>query len=93
MSKIEQLRKFEFKRCVIEEVALKKKGSKSCKDPHTKISVLTRELTNEEMDAICYGSVHGFRVKLVIECVEDPEPLIPKPQQTDVTSCQKEKEN
>lgn len=74
-----KLRRFEFDG-LMQDVSKKGKGSKSCKDPHTKFSILTRPITNEEMDAIVYGGVYGFKVKLTIEVVKDPDPLLKQEQ-------------
>ena len=64
-----QLEKFEFDG-LMQDVHQKPKGSKSCKDPHTAFTILTRQITNQEMDRIVYGGVHGFKVKLTIEVIK-----------------------
>ena len=71
----QELRKFEFSG-LMKDIAVKNKGSKSCKDPHTAITILTRPITNEEMDALCYGGCYGYKIRLSVEVVRDPKPLI-----------------
>lgn len=80
MSEIQELRKFEFFG-VMQDIAKKDKGNKALNTPHTKITFLTRTITNEEMDALCYGGCYGMRIKMTIECVKDPKPLIKEPEQ------------
>lgn len=79
----EQLRKFEFDG-VMQDVSRKDKGSKNCKQPHTKITFLTRTITNEEMDALCYGGCYGMKIHMTIECVKDPKPLIAEPKEDEI---------
>ena len=62
--------KFEF-HGLMQNIAKKDKGSKSCKDPHTAFTILTREITNEEMDALCYGGCYGFKCRLTIEVIKE----------------------
>lgn len=67
-----QLEKFEFDG-LMQDVHQKPKGSKSCKDPHTAFTILTRQITNQEMDKIVFGGCYGFKVKLTIEVVKEPQ--------------------
>lgn len=78
MSEQQEMRKFEFTG-LMQDVAKKDKGSSSCKSPHTKITFLTRTITNEEMDALVYGGCYGVKIKMTIECVKDPKPLLKEP--------------
>jgi hypothetical protein len=62
--------KFEFN-CVLEDIHRRKKGSKSCKDPHTAFKVLTREINEDEMDALMHGVCSGSKICLKIEVVKE----------------------
>ena len=64
---------------MIQDICKKDKGSKSCKDPHTSFTILTRTISNEEMDALVYGGCFGARLKLTVEVIVDPNPLLPQP--------------
>jgi len=61
-------KKFEFD-CLLQDINRKKKGSKSYKKPHTAITVLVREIDEDEMDALVRGGCFGVRVYLKIEVV------------------------
>lgn len=65
-----QTKKYEFDG-LMQDIQQKPKGSKSCKDPHTKFTILTKPITNTEMDKLVYGGCYGFRLKLIIEVVEE----------------------
>ena len=63
-------KKFEFNG-VIQDIARRDKGSKSCKDPHTAFTILTNTITNKEMDELLYGGSFGHNVCLKIEVVKE----------------------
>lgn len=70
MSKTIETEKFEFN-CELEDIKRKKKGSKSYKPPHTTFTVITREITEKEMDALVHGGCHGCKICLKIEVVKE----------------------
>lgn len=76
MSQNKGLKKFEFDGALLGDIHLKQKGSKQCKTPHTKFSILTNLISNEEMDQLVYGGIYGFKVKLTIEVVEEEKPNV-----------------
>lgn len=65
-----EMQAFEFNG-VMQDISRKKKGSKSCKDPHTAFTILTREITEKEMDALMHGGCCGHRICLKIEVVKE----------------------
>jgi len=65
-------KKFEFD-ALLQNIAIKDKGSKSCKDPHTVFTVLTKPIFNEEMDALVYGGCYGAKICLKIEVVVEKQ--------------------
>ena len=71
-------RKFEL-RGVMQNFSRKEKGSKSCNQPHTAFTILTRLMTPEELDALLFGGCYGAKVCLNIEVV------IEKPDDTDIS--------
>ena len=62
--------KFEFNG-LIQNISKKDKGSKSCKDPHTEFTILTRPITNEEMDKLVFGGCFGAKTCLKIEVLTE----------------------
>lgn len=61
---------FEFD-CLLQNIDRKKKGSKSYKPPHTAFTVLTKEITEDQMDALVYGGCYGTNVYLKITVVKE----------------------
>jgi len=75
MSKTTQIktRKWELTG-VMQNIHKKPKGSKHCNQPHTEFRILTRPITNEEMDALVFGGCYGAKVCLKIEVLIEKPP-------------------
>lgn len=71
-TQIKKTKKFEFD-AVLQDIHRRDKGSKNCKDPHTSLTLLTRPITNDEMDKIVYGGCFGAKVHVVIEVLTKEE--------------------
>ena len=56
---------------VIQDIARRDKGSKSCKDPHTAFTILTNTITNKQMDELVYGGCFGHKVCLKIVVIKE----------------------
>lgn len=61
---------YEFN-AVLQDIHRRKKGSSAFKSPHTTFTVITREITEDEMDALVHGGCNGNRICLKIEVVEN----------------------
>ncbi len=68
MTNEQKTKKFEFDG-LLQNIAKKDKGSKSCKQPHTAFTILTKPITNEVMDSLVYGGCNGAKICLKIEVV------------------------